>query len=210
MIATVLAGFTAVAFVTVVTPGPTVLLALANGSRHGARGALAGIVGAALSDVILITAVALGLGSLLSASVVAFEVVRWLGIGYLCILAIRLLGRSRKAPHDTLAAPTGMRGWKLFQMSLLVALLNPKGYLFFGALLPQFTDPAIPLVPQYALLAIVFVVIDTAVMGGYAIIGKYSGRRAPRHGARLVAAFSGVALFVIAGVLALHPSPASR
>ena len=58
-----LALFAAVALMTVASPGPTSLLALNNGARHGLRGALPGVVGAALSDLTLITAVALGLGA---------------------------------------------------------------------------------------------------------------------------------------------------
>ena len=56
-----LALFAAVALMTVASPGPTSLLALNNGARHGLRGALPGVVGAALSDLTLITAVALAL-----------------------------------------------------------------------------------------------------------------------------------------------------
>ena len=53
--------FAAAALITVASPGPTSLLALNNGARWGLRAALPGIAGAALSDVVLIGAVALGL-----------------------------------------------------------------------------------------------------------------------------------------------------
>ncbi|CAH2811081.1 MAG: Transporter, LysE family [uncultured Caballeronia sp.] len=59
--------FAAVAFIGIVTPGPTVLLALTNGSRYGLRRAAYGFAGAVASDFVLIFAVALGLGVLLAA-----------------------------------------------------------------------------------------------------------------------------------------------
>lgn len=42
-------------------PGPTVLLALQNGSRHGLQAAFWGMAGAVLADALLVTAVACGL-----------------------------------------------------------------------------------------------------------------------------------------------------
>ena len=87
---TVLA-FALVAFIGIATPGPTVLLALANGSRFGARRACFGMIGAVLSDFTLIGAVALGLGALLAASEFWFSVVKWIGVGYLAFLGVMLL-----------------------------------------------------------------------------------------------------------------------
>ena len=55
-------AFAIVAFIGIATPGPTVLLALTNGSRYGLRRALPGMAGAMISDFVLIGAVALGLG----------------------------------------------------------------------------------------------------------------------------------------------------
>jgi threonine/homoserine/homoserine lactone efflux protein len=55
-----LSVFAIVAFIGIATPGPTVLLALTNGPRIGVRASLPGMVGAVLSDFVLISAVALG------------------------------------------------------------------------------------------------------------------------------------------------------
>ncbi len=57
-----LLAFAVVAIIGIATPGPTVLLALANGSRFRIRRAMIGMVGAVLSDFVLIGAIALGLG----------------------------------------------------------------------------------------------------------------------------------------------------
>jgi len=91
MNATTLTVFALVALVAIATPGPTVLLALANGSRHGVRRSLPGMFGAVLSDFVLVGAVALGLGALLAASEFWFSVVKWVGAIYLAWLGLRLL-----------------------------------------------------------------------------------------------------------------------
>ena len=56
MIDVTLMAFAVVAFIGIATPGPTVLLALANGSKFGVRRAMIGMAGAVLSDVVLIGA----------------------------------------------------------------------------------------------------------------------------------------------------------
>ena len=77
--------------VAIVTPGPTVLLAMSNGSRHGVRVACWGMAGAVLADMILVGAVASGLGVLLAASEVAFQAVKWVGAAYLAWLGWKML-----------------------------------------------------------------------------------------------------------------------
>jgi threonine/homoserine/homoserine lactone efflux protein len=59
----------------------------------------------------------------------------------------------------------------IFRKSFLVAVTNPKGYLFFTAFLPQFLDPSGPVVTQYATLAAVFIATEVAVMLVYAGAG---------------------------------------
>ncbi|OUM02031.1 hypothetical protein A8M77_13050 [Variovorax sp. JS1663] len=50
--------FATVALVVIATPGPTVLLALANGSRFGVRSAVPGMLGAVASDFVLVGSLA--------------------------------------------------------------------------------------------------------------------------------------------------------
>lgn len=83
MNATTLLIFALVALVTIATPGPTVLLALTNGTRYGVRRSLPGMLGAVVSDLVLVGAVALGLGALLAASEFWFSVLKWVGAVYL-------------------------------------------------------------------------------------------------------------------------------
>ncbi|RQR36909.1 MULTISPECIES: LysE family translocator [unclassified Burkholderia] len=197
--------FAAVAFVGIATPGPTVLLALTNGSRYGARRAAYGFAGAMLSDFVLIVAVALGLGALLMASAFWFSVVKWLGAAYLAYVGIRLL--TSKGSLDVAVAHGGAayeRNASIFAKSFLTAVTNPKGYLFFSAFLPQFLDPAAPLAPQYVALAVTFALLDGAVMFGYALLGARAMRLLKRSGALWLERTCGAMLLALAGSLALY------
>lgn len=197
-------AFAFVAFIGIATPGPTVLLALTNGSRYGIKRALAGMVGAVLSDFVLIGAVALGLGALLAASEFWFTVVKWLGAAYLAFLGIMLL-RSKgtldvAVDKDSADVTTA----SIFLKSFLVAVTNPKGYLFFSAFLPQFIDLGLPQAPQYAVLAVVFALVDFAVMLGYALLGSQAARFLKHSGAVWLDRLCGGALLALAGSLAFY------
>ncbi|MDF1633516.1 LysE family translocator [Mycoplana sp. MJR14] len=206
MVGTTVVAFALVAFIGITTPGPTVLLALSNGSRFGVRRACLGMVGAVLSDFVLIGAVALGLGALLAASEFWFSVVKWLGAGYLAFLGVMLL-RSKGTLEASLqpagATDTGTAR-SIFLKSFLVAVTNPKGYLFFSAFLPQFIDPAAPQAGQYLVLALVFAGIDFVVMFGYALLGAQAVRMLRRSGAIWLDRMCGGALLALAGSLALY------
>jgi threonine/homoserine/homoserine lactone efflux protein len=199
--------FAVVAFIGIATPGPTVLLALTNGSRFGVRASVPGMAGAVLSDFVLIGAVAVGLGALLAASEFWFSVVKWVGVAYLAYLGLRLL-RSK----GTLALPTEPAGAQagcssaraIFLRSFLVAATNPKGYLFFSAFLPQFIAPADPQLPQYAALALTFAAIDFAVMLAYASAGAQAIRLLKAKGVLWLDRLCGGALLALAGSLALY------
>lgn len=200
-----LAAFAMVAFIGIVTPGPTVLLALANGSRFGLRRALYGMAGALLSDLVLVGAVALGLGALLAASEFWFQVVKWLGVAYLAFLGVMLL-RSRGSVDGALAEAGRETGSPraIFLKSFLVAVTNPKGYLFFSAFLPQFIDPSAPQVPQYLALTCIFTTIDLLVMFAYAVCGSRLAHVLRNAGALWLDRICGGALLALAASLAAY------
>ena len=82
-------------------------------------------------------------------------------------------------------------------------MTNPKGYLFFTALLPQFIDATTPVLPQYLLLAVIFSLIDLVVLLAYATAGK---RCAGRFGSKLIARMDrlcGGVFLALAGGLAM-------
>lgn len=197
--------FSFVAFIGIATPGPTVLLALTNGSRYGVRASVPGMAGAVLSDFVLISAVAVGLGALLAASEFWFSVVKWVGVVYLAYLGIRLL-RSKGTLAIPIEAGTSQQASRraIFLRSLLVAVTNPKGYLFFSAFLPQFVSSAQPQLPQYTMLAVTFAAIDLTVMLAYALAGAQAIRFLRAKGVLWLDRVCGGALLGLAGSLALY------
>ncbi len=215
--------FAAVALVAIATPGPTMLVALGNGSRHGLRRSLWGMGGAVVSDLVLVAAAGLGMGALLAASEFWFSVVKWVGVAYLAWLGLQML-RSRGRPpmepemmehgvaQPGLAEPAASQPWMpraapgspraLFMRSFLVAVTNPKGYLFVSAFLPQFVVPSEPQAAQYAILAVAFAGLDFVVMCAYAAAGSRAARMLRGGGALVIDRTCGALMVAAAGSLA--------
>jgi threonine/homoserine/homoserine lactone efflux protein len=202
---TTLIAFCVVALIAIATPGPTVLLALANGSRFGLRRSVPGMFGAVASDFVLVGAVALGLGALLAASEFWFSVLKWVGAAYLAWLGFRLL---RSKGGLDVAAASGANGdatpRAVFAKSFLVAVTNPKGYLFCSALLPQFIDANAAQWPQYATISVVFAGLDFIVMFIYAAVGAHAIRLLQRRAVLWMDRCCGAVLLALSGTLALY------
>ncbi|MCJ0763176.1 LysE family translocator [Variovorax terrae] len=197
--------FSLVALIAIATPGPTVLLALANGSRYGVRRALPGMFGAVASDFVLVGAVALGLGALLAASEFWFSVLKWAGALYLAWLGLRLLRSQGGFDLPAAGALDPQRsGRAVFAKSFLVAVTNPKGYLFCSALMPQFIDPAAAQAPQYAVIGLVFAGLDFSVMLGYAFVGARAVRLFRASAVKWLDRACGGALLALASSLAVY------
>jgi homoserine/homoserine lactone efflux protein len=138
------------------TPGPNMSLFIANGTTHGTRAALLTVFGATLGLSVLVALATIGMTSAMAIMAEWFDVIRWAGAAYLVWLGIgRLRAAFAAAPLEPVAAPAdGRYIWQ----GALVSLSNPKVLLFLGAFFPQFINPAAPIAPQLALLAVTFVV----------------------------------------------------
>ncbi|KJK21513.1 amino acid transporter [Burkholderiaceae bacterium 16] len=192
--------------VTIATPGPTVLLALNNGSRYGVRKASWGMAGAIAADIILIATVAAGLGAVIAASEMAFELIKWFGAAYLAYVGWKLLRSGNvpaTAPAEFAAAVDSGRAHVLFSRSFLVAATNPKALLFISAFLPQFIDTSASLLPQYAVLTVAQCLLNLLAMLVYATLGARIVHAFHGDGMRWLNRVSGGTLMALAGGLAL-------
>jgi threonine/homoserine/homoserine lactone efflux protein len=204
MTLTTLLLFSVVALVAIATPGPTVLLALSNGTRFGLRRSLAGMAGAVASDFVLVGAVSLGLGALLAASEFWFSVLKYVGAAYLAWIGWRMLRSTGTLDLDSAASTGEGSPRSLFLKAFLVAVTNPKGYLFCSALLPQFIDPALPQARQYIVIGLLFAALDFAVMFAYALIGARAVRMLKAAAVRWLDRVCGGVLLALAGSLLFY------
>lgn len=152
------------------SPGAGAINSMTTSVNHGYRGAIAAIAGLQTGLMMLIILVGIGLGTLLSQSVLAFEILKWAGAAYLIWLGIRQWRAAGTIELNTQAATLSRK--KLYQNGVLVNISNPKSIVFLAALFPQFIMPHQPQLMQYLILGVTTVAADIIVMTGYAVLAR--------------------------------------
>lgn len=186
--------FFTVTFFVSASPGPVMLSCMTNGGHYGVAKAFYGMAGASIGNLILMLLSALGLGLLLSEAVLLFTLIKWVGAAYLIFLGVQLFVKPIDPHADSHMHYTSSAAVLFFQ-SIGIAVSNPKGLIYFGALFPQFIAPEKPLALQFATLTAIFLLLDLVWMLIYAKSGSYIVRwlKTPRHH-RLFNRLSGGAL----------------
>ncbi|MFJ6727189.1 MULTISPECIES: LysE family translocator [unclassified Streptomyces] len=161
-----LLAFAAMSLLVIVIPGPSVLFVIGRALAHGRRTAVATALGNVFGSYLLVVAVAVGIGSLVERSATVYLTVKLAGAAYLVFLGVQAF-RHRKeltasaitaaagpAPGTEPGAPVAAARGDLRTVldGVLVGVTNPKGVVFFAAVLPQFVDHSAGQVPLQMLL----------------------------------------------------------
>ncbi|MFC8919151.1 LysE family translocator [Streptomyces sp. NPDC057116] len=137
--------FAAMSMLVIVIPGPSVLFVIGRALAHGRRTAMATVLGNVLGSYVLVVAVALGIGAAVERSAAVFMAVKLAGAAYLVFLGVQAF-RHRKEMRAALMdapEPAASRGdLRTVVDGVVVGVTNPKGIVFFAAVLPQFVDHA--------------------------------------------------------------------
>ena len=201
-----LLGFTVASLVLIVIPGPGVLFVVGQALAHGRRTALVTACGHAAGNYVVAACVAVGLGTILQRSAAVFVVVKVLGAAYLVWLGIHAIWhrKSLASAFATAAEPRG--GWRALRDGMMVGVTNPKSYILFGAILPQFVNREAGGVPgQMLLLALVSVMIGAVsdcAWGLAASVVRSWFARSPRR-FELVGGAGGLAMIGVGVTVAL-------
>ncbi|WP_211474114.1 LysE family translocator [Collimonas humicola] len=167
--------FTAMAALSILSPGPSILLSLRNGATYGPRSVMWSGLGNISGVFCLSTAAILGLGVLLKSSALVFGVVKLIGAGYLFYIGVRhLFGRGAVLAVEAEAGKEEVppKRRQLYGEAFLTAATNPKAVLFFTALFPQFISAKTALLPQFLILMAIFMTISYSTHLSYAFIAS--------------------------------------
>lgn len=180
------------------TPGPAVLTVTGHALAGSPRGAAGAIVGINAGNLLWYVLAGAGLTAMVAAWPALFALLRWAGIAYLIWLGVQSWRHGDQGVSMRAARrPAGFRRGLL--SAAAVQLSNPKALLFFTVILPPFVDPASPVVPQLAALALIGISIEAAVLTVYALLALRIGRyAASRTGARTINRASGSLLILAA------------
>ena len=183
------------------TPGPMTMFSMSSSVRNGFVRTLPAIAGGSCAYVTQMVIVYLGLGVIVQNSVVVFEAIKWVGVAYLLILALKCW-RCGQSGGDIEGVMTRTPLGRQFCLGYVTGMSNPKSVLVFTVLFPQFIEPAYYTL-HFGILAVSFFFIQSSSAVTYALFGArlflWLRKKALTHIQNKVTA---LILFCAAGVLA--------
>ncbi|WP_299024999.1 LysE family translocator [uncultured Sulfitobacter sp.] len=164
----VLIAFLPAALALILTPGPDMMLCLAQGLRSDRTAAWAASAGISTGSMVHVTIAGLGLGAVVAAFPWAFEVIRWIGVCYLVYLAVQAI--RPQPPH---VKGKGMNPLRAFRAGLFTNLSNFKVIWFVLAFIPQFVVPSAgPVFVQFLAFGMMIAIGGFLVNG---MVGAFAG-----------------------------------
>jgi len=155
-------------------PGPNNLLSISNATRYGYRASCIAGLGRLLAFAVMIALASAGLAVVLQTSERVFYAIKIAGAAYLFYLAYQLWNAKPEPDDAAYSAKASLLA--LARQEFLVAAGNPKAILIFTAFLPQFVDPTMAIAPQFALLGLLFLLLEWIAIGLYACLGLHMRR----------------------------------
>jgi len=183
------------------TPGPMTMFSMSSSVRYGFARTLPAIAGGSCAYLTQMLVVYLGLGVVVQGSTLVFNAIKWAGVAYLLVLAVRNW-RSRGFGSEVAVEETPAPPARRWLMGYFTGMSNPKSVLVFTVLFPQFIEPA-HYTLHFAILAATFFVLQGSSAVSYALFGarvfRWLRRRCLTH---LQTRITAVILACAAGVLA--------
>jgi homoserine/homoserine lactone efflux protein len=199
-------AFFAACWVISLSPGAGAIASMSSGLQYGFWRGYWNALGLQLALIVQIAIIAAGLGAVLAASSMAFTLIKWFGVAYLVFLGIK---QWRALPSDlsdnAAIRPIG-KPLALVARGFLVNISNPKALVFMLAILPQFIDTHLPLLPQYLTITVTMVAVDLTVMAGYTGLASKVLRalKTPKQQRRMNRTFAGLFVSAAAFLATLH------
>jgi homoserine/homoserine lactone efflux protein len=165
-----------VAYLTItLSPGPNVLLVIKNAVKYDYKAAIVTILSNLFCQLMIVTLVAFGAGTILEKSPMLFVALKLIGGAYLICLGITGLlkkeGTSKKCDVEV-KNQMHFSSSKVFKEAFLVSVSNPKTVIFLSAFLPQFISTDVPVGWQFTMMFLTICIIVMSVHLIYSYIAK--------------------------------------
>jgi threonine/homoserine/homoserine lactone efflux protein len=137
-----LLGFAIAAFILIAIPGPSVVFVIGRALAYGRGVALATVMGNSFGLFLIAVAVALGLGAIVEQSTIVYTAIKAIGAAYLVWLGIQAIRHRKGFSVDRLGARhvTPLPLLTAARQGFAVGVTNPKAFIIFASVLPQFID----------------------------------------------------------------------
>lgn len=134
-----LLAFGLAAFVLIAIPGPSVVFVIGRALVYGRGIALATVAGNSLGLLVIVVLVAFGLGVVVQTSTAVFLTLKYAGAAYLVYLGVQAIRHRRGYSMEPVAERRRpMDVSRAVREGFVVGVTNPKAFMIFAAVLPQF------------------------------------------------------------------------
>lgn len=147
----------------VMSPGPDFAIVTRNSLVYSRKVGISTSFGVAIGILVHVAYCLLGLGLVISQSIILFSIIKVIGAGYLIYIGYKSI-RSKPVAEvndGVLISQADISFWKSFKIGFFTNVLNPKATMFFLALFTQIIDPLTPkgiqLAYGFEMMAITFV-----------------------------------------------------
>jgi RhtB (resistance to homoserine/threonine) family protein len=134
----------------VASPGPDFAVVVRESVAHGRRAGTWTALGVGSAIFLHVGYSLLGIGLIVSQSIVLFNVLKWLAAAYLLYIGFKALRAKPAAPGDEAVAalPVERSAGAAYRAGFMTNGLNPKATLFFLSLFTVVINPHTPLAVQ--------------------------------------------------------------
>lgn len=133
----------------VMSPGPNLAVTIRNSLLHSRKAGVYTATGLAAGNLVHATYCLVGIGVIITQSILLFNTIKWLGAGFLIFMAYKSLkARPYSAEERAVGSTARLSPAAAFRTGFFTNLLNPKVTLFFLALFTQMIEPGTPLPVQ--------------------------------------------------------------
>lgn len=166
--------YTVVSFFYIISPGPAIFLALANGMGGDLKAVILSSLGNIIGLFLLSLVSIIGLGALILTSSTLFLIVKVIGAAYLIYLGIKQFKTSKNISNSSqfIVKKSKKSDTAYFLEGFFLAATNPKPILFFISIFPPFLNIEQSLVPQFFILTTVFMFISFSSLFSYGYLAK--------------------------------------
>lgn len=143
------------------TPGPSIAALVSRVISSGWRDIMPFVAAMWIGEIIWLSVAMAGLTALAQSFNVGFQILKWLGIGYMCWLAWKMWRAPLREGNDEL--PRGRSRIAMFGAGMALTLGNPKIMVFYLALLPSLINLSAAGAEQWTVLAATALLILASV-----------------------------------------------
>lgn len=163
----------------VATPGPNMAIVIRNSLLYSRFHGVCTAAGLVFGNIVHITYCLAGIGLLISKSILAFNIIKWLGAGYLVFIGIRTLKSNKGKIVEKSSIASKSNYWASVRSGFYTDLLNPKATLFYLAFFTQIIKPGTPAWAQLSygmsivLLEFICFVILSIIVGHSLVVNRF-------------------------------------